>query len=157
MVVKTREVNVPCSISITLSAYCLFFSFSCFFQICLGVKFCKSLHGGDTPERRRNADLCLPQKPRAWISKLPSGALSASWFNISPVTYWRTGSTSTSLQTILSISASKSRSLFWRWIMNPPRWHSPLLAKCTQSCVADMIAKHVFSDNEALVTYQIMQ
>ena len=70
-----------------------------------------------------NADFCLSQNPWAGISKRASGALLVPWFNISPVTSWRACSTSTLLQTILSISASKSCSSLWRWIINPPRWH----------------------------------
>ena len=70
-----------------------------------------------THPKSENADLCLSQKPREWISKRASGASLAPWFNVSPVTSWRTRSTSTSLQTILSISAFRSRSSLWRWIM----------------------------------------
>ena len=60
----------------------------------------------------------------------------AHYFQV-PATQARTGSTSTSLQTILSISASKSRSSLWRWIMKPPRWHFHFVihAKLNNACV----------------------
>ena len=59
-----------------------------------------------------------------------------------PIDLLKDGSTSTSLPTILSISASKSRSLFWRWILNPPRWHAPLLAKCSQQDFKTLCSGH---------------
>ena len=72
----------------------------------------------------KNAVFCLSQKPRALICKRASGALLAALFKVSPVISWRTGSVSTSLHTILNISASKSRSSLWRCIINPPRQHT---------------------------------
>ena len=55
------------------------------------------------------------------MSRRASGALLAPLGSDSPVSPWRTGSISTSLQTMLSMSASRSLSSLWRCIMKPPR------------------------------------
>ena len=57
----------------------------------------------------KNADCSLAQKPRARISSRVSGALLAPLGSTSPVTSWRTGSTSTSVHTTCRIAASRSR------------------------------------------------
>ena len=54
VVVKTNGVNVPCSISITLSAYCL----------------CKSLHWGDTPE---HGNVQISVSPKSLEHEYPNG------------------------------------------------------------------------------------
>ena len=61
----------------------------------------------------KNADRCCSQKPRAWISNLASCALLDPLLNCSPETSRRTGSVSTSLQTVLRSSASRSLSSLW--------------------------------------------
>ena len=64
-----------------------------------------------------------------------------------PEISWRAGSTSTSLQTILSISASKSRSSLWRWIMNPPRWHTIAWSTLNWTPHAQIIGVSVISQS----------
>ena len=68
----------------------------------------------------KNADFCLSQKRRACMSSRASGALWVPLISTSPVISCKTGSTSTSLQTIYNISASRSRSSLWRWMLKPP-------------------------------------
>ena len=63
---------------------------------------------------------CLSQNRRAWISSQASGALFAPLFSSSPVISWRTGSVSTSVQTMRNISASKSLISLCLWMINPP-------------------------------------
>ena len=62
--------ELPFSISITLFAYCLFFSFSCFLYICLGVK---SRYESATS---KNADLCL-SIPEASSTNIQTDIVSA--------------------------------------------------------------------------------
>ena len=63
---------------------------------------------------------CLSQNRRAWISSQASGALFAPLFSSSPVISWRTGSVSTSVQTMRNISASKSLISLCLWMISPP-------------------------------------
>ena len=65
-------------------------------------------------------DCCLSQNPRAWTSSWASGALFAPLFSSSPVISWRTGSVSTSVQTMRNISASKSLISLCLWMISPP-------------------------------------
>ena len=62
------------------------------------------------------------------MSRRASGARFAPLASDSPVSSWRTGSISTSLQTILSISASRSLSSLWCCIMKPPRLQTMALS-----------------------------
>ena len=59
----------------------------------------------------------------AWISNLASGARLEPLPSCSPEISCRTGSISTSVQTIFRSSASKSLSSLWRWVTNPPLLH----------------------------------
>ena len=55
------------------------------------------------------------------MSRRASGALIVPLGSDSPVSSWRTGSISTSLQTMLSMSASRFLCSLWHCIMKPPR------------------------------------
>ena len=68
----------------------------------------------------KNVDRWRSQNPRAWISNLASRSLLYPLFNWSLEMSWRTGSTSTSLHTILRNWASRSLSSLWRWVIKPP-------------------------------------
>ena len=70
-VVKTRGVNVPCSITITHSAYCI--------RVCIRVTH-------PNVEECRFLSLMNIHEYLALIFKRASGALLAPWFNVSPVT-----------------------------------------------------------------------
>ena len=54
------------------------------------------------------------------MSRRASGALLAPLGSDSPVSSWRMGSISTSLQTMLSMFVSRSLSSLWRCIVKPP-------------------------------------
>ena len=103
MLVKTNGVNVPCSTSKTRLLYCLFFSFSCSWNICFGDSSRYESAFGWHTRTSKNADCCLSQNPWAWTSSRASGALFAPLFSSSPVISWRTGSVSTSVQILLVI------------------------------------------------------
>ena len=65
-------------------------------------------------------DLCRSQKPLACVSRRASGNVLAPLFRVSPDSCCRSGSTSTSLQTVPSSSASRSRISLCRCITKPP-------------------------------------
>ena len=83
----------------------------------------KNQRWGNIPEHRRTLTFAFPKSlcTMAWMSRRASGARFAPLGSDSPVSSWRTGSVSTSLQTMLSMSASRSLSPLWRCIMKPPR------------------------------------
>ena len=58
------------------------------------------------------------------LSSWASAALFVPGVSTSPFISWSTGSIWTSLHTIFSISASKSRNSLCLWIMKPPRLHT---------------------------------
>ena len=62
------------------------------------------------------------------MSRRASGALLFPLDSDSPVSSWRTGSISTSLQTMLAMSASRSLSSLWRCIMKPLRLQTMALS-----------------------------
>ena len=102
----------------------------------ISVRVCIGVSRGNTPEHRQMQ-----------ISVSPKSLELAPWFIVSPVTFWRTGSTSTALQTILSISVSKSRSSLMHWIMNPPRWHTIALCTLNSSPHAQIMGVSVISQS----------
>ena len=65
VLVKTKAVNVPCSTSKTRLLYCLFFSFSCSWNICFGDSSQYKCAFGWHTRTSKNADCCLSQNPRA--------------------------------------------------------------------------------------------
>ena len=83
----------------------------------------KSLHLVGIPGHRR---MQISVSPRTHERVHPIGHRGlgfAPLFSVSPVIGWRTGSTSTSLHTVLSRSASRSRSTLCRCITKPPLLH----------------------------------
>ena len=108
VVVKTKGVNVPCSMSRTLLEYRRFLSFSWIRQQRLQqqqqrLATRRSLYDsafGCQTLTSMNADRWCSQNPRAWISNLASCALLDSEMS------WRAGSVSTLLHTVLRSLAS---------------------------------------------------
>ena len=109
VVVKTKGVNVPCSMSRTLLEYRRFF-FILVRTICCGSRSLYDSALGWQTLTSKNADRRCSQIPRAWISNFSSCALLDPLLNCSPEMSRRTGSVSTSLQTVLRSSASRSLS-----------------------------------------------
>ena len=130
VVLNTSGVNVACSTSITRLAYVLSSRFHAGDIFAEGWAPCKIPHLGGTPVRQRMWNPVLDQKPRAWMSSRASEAVLAPLANDSPVISCRTGSTSASWQTTLSVCASRSRSSLWRCIMKPPPPPPPFTNHC---------------------------
>ena len=96
------------------------FSFSCIWYIWAAASSLYESALGWHTRASKNAEFKRSQKLPARISNRASGAWLAPLFRTSPVMSCRTSSIWTSWQTMLSISASKSRSSLWCWILKPP-------------------------------------
>ena len=89
-------------------------------EYCLDPCFYKESVFGRQTLTSKKAGLCLSQNPLETTSSQTFGAVLTPPFNSSHEMSCKSGSTLTSLNTLLSSSASRSLSSLWRWMTNQP-------------------------------------